>query len=883
MYGSIEENINFDKSDYEKAFSHLENTVSKLQETVHDNYLILIPYERFRPLDADLFFQGISSNIQKDNFELQGGPVIDNEEDLKLLQEPIEEIIESEGDKRFILFYRRELWGKIRREKGIRYIERYVSNENHIEDSESNYRVASRQLVSDLGQDLDREFFSDYIPDFQFYVIFSSLFDESLEKSDIDLFNNCNNRLYLEYEDFISINPELKKFYCSYLNADYKNWQLADRGDQGEDYYRLIHYRSLSDSIRHELEDKFGFSAFEHVSRADNDVLRYLQRLCIESRYLSDPYIQIGDILPTKEGQKEVRSLFEELTGESFSMTDNSANAEIIQKHYVELFSKSPEEQVLESGIKNAILEKRFEYEVNDRVLPGHTSPEKILGKINDLVTDGEILSSICHNYEDILSEYWTEESLQDLKSLVKRSLDEGKTAEVEKLKELGKTLNKQYITDLVEESRQERDVEEFENKILEFNPSKKEIIPFASTWVAEAIGDEKSPVQESLSEKYSEFTGWLVDNYKQLDLVKSNNLVQDLEKESGPDVVLVVDGFGLTDSVTLQNRSVFEHEIDKNEPALAVLPTATPCAMPALATGYSPGELGIFSQHAVKNGEQINMFDGEKNSLNDAFDEVPARNNIQFILPSGLEDSLITHTIESCAQVRKSTFSKEKLPKKYRKNIANELRSSLNTYARGYGSGTIIIYLSDFEDIIHNMPDTLVSDKFWDIQAEFLNKLIDEFKKTVDSISVLDEEVTLTVTGDHGKLSLPELKFLSDFIDTDIPSKTTMREEFSGHRKSNVNYSTTGKVYAEWIEDMNPVSNKISEWKSLNGSDVFLEEDGFWQESKTGLEHPNFVFLSRYDYGGNRPDFSAHGGTSFSEILIPKLQLSLPTGGEEK
>lgn len=870
--------------EYTKACNNLRNTIKELEAVSEDNYLLLVPYQKYLALEPIAFSKGLARSIDTPaNIEIKTSEPINSKNDLSKLQPVLKDIIDSEGSYRYIIFCNENILGEIESYQGMEFVKDYVSKPVTIKDDAQNIKRFIRDLSGTKASKNFKGSIS-HLPDLQFYTVLNTLSSESVTFEEISSLESAKGDIFLPFKSYKKSVKSIKSLYLDFLGIRREDLDIASYTDSRKALYNLLNYRKFQNTESDQIKECFQFGKFDKVADCGKPYIEFLQRLSVESVYMRHPYIQIEDSFSSRSEQQELRNVFERITGSSFSMNDMSKNGKISSEYLVEIIAGKNTKNAIDIAFCSSIVNRKLKKQVENRI-GQEDQVKQILANINKVLSVIKI-SQIIH--EDIKEDFvyklvTKEEFFEPIQIVLKRNIENRNNKAVEKFSKVIHALNQNELIKILDESRTKAALENKERELEELDTDINGLNKFLESWYSEVIRPGDSPFKATLSKKYLEMNQWLMDQYKEIDMNKTNDLIEKISGGREVNIVFVVDGFGWMDGLHLENSEKFEHNIVDMDMMFSVIPTLTPCAMPSLVTGYSPGELGILSKDIVYGNRQVSMFQNTSTLLEDTFENLEKINKVQYLITESLENTSITKVTECCAELEKISFSKANSERQYRQNILDKVEVALKNYLNGE-SDTIIVYSSDLEDIIHG-PDTLISEEFHNLQTKFVNRVISDIDDLREELSI--EEIDVIVTGDHGKITLDEKTVIERHQDLVWPGKKSIEkniiDELNINRRLDFKRSSngTGRFYAEWLSIDKEETNKLKEYTgSLQDSDSYVGDEviDFFGEPLSKLSPPSLIMMSRYNYdtGSKNPGFSAHGGTSVSEIIVPAVKVNI-------
>ncbi|QLG50651.1 alkaline phosphatase family protein [Natrinema halophilum] len=499
------------------------------------------------------------------------------------------------------------------------------------------------------------------------------------------------------------------------------------------------------------------------------------------------------------------------------------------------------------------------------------------------------------------------------------------------------------YLTALNQARKQELREREAEDLAEDIRTQEVELdtLPhFLDQW-ASFLADtrEEEPVsdllQQELIDKYDSYCAEVVDRYDEI--VSDDEWLHLSDLLTAPEdgrikLTVILDSVGYTDYLLLNQFGFLNTEPDDVDLAFSNLPSYTPSAISTILTGLPAETTGIYSWQP-RHGDDI--FNLKHSSYDpDAFDFVDERteNNFHLIQRPQLNSSGISRFADQVADIRFSSdlsIEADHLGA-VRRGFVNEVESTLNERhhvlntddvdpeARAAQRSQIVLYLEDFDKILHEMLSFEEFENYYNTLGNFLDNLLADLREATDTI--IEEPIDIEVISDHGKLTRyememvlnerPEYEFNQQMLTETVPLQHAYRVNFreaeftnrSDHQFVTVATDENGppvdRIRAMLTEeDANDVSDdalrdvtekveylqsgskfvfgwhadsdnaSLSDLRQFDGVDVYQPRgDGIFDLPDVGL-------LSRYDIKNRSGhDHGYHGGTSISEMAGLRL-----------
>ncbi len=502
--------------------------------------------------------------------------------------------------------------------------------------------------------------------------------------------------------------------------------------------------------------------------------------------------------------------------------------------------------------------------------------------------------------------------------------------------------LTQRYLTVLNQARKQERREREFEDQaetVRELDVELNTLPDFLDLWtsfLADTREDnEVSPLlRQELIDKYDEFCSEVLTQYREIVSNEEWLHLSDLltpQHEDGVTITVIIDSFGYTDYLLLNQFGYFNPEPDKTELVFSNIPSYTPSAISTILTGLPAEETGIYSWKPSYDNRIYNL----KHRSSDTdfeFIDKQTENSFHLIQRPQLNESGITRVADEIADIRlssDSTIETDHLDA-VREGFIDELEVTLDERhrilesdefdsspeARDAQKSHIVLYLEDFDQYLHDTLSFAEFENYYRTLGAFLTSLLADIQNTVDTAITGTAEIN--ITSDHGKLTRyemdmildehPEYQFtqqmLTDSITLDKAYQVKFRNADFTNRSDN-HYLTvatdTTDPPVDLVRDMlteedaanvndeeiRAIIDKVDYLQSgskfvfgnTNDEDPATEVNKFssidsYQPCGDGVfELPDIGLLSRYDIKNRSGhDHGYHGGTSLSEMAAIRL-----------
>lgn len=503
--------------------------------------------------------------------------------------------------------------------------------------------------------------------------------------------------------------------------------------------------------------------------------------------------------------------------------------------------------------------------------------------------------------------------------------------------------LSYRYLPALNQARKQElreREAEDLADDIRTLDVELDTLPQFLEQWtsfLADTREDEpvSDLLQQELIDKYDSYCAEIVDRYD--DIVTNDEWLHLSDILTAPadnriKITVILDSVGYTDYLLLNQFGFLNTEPDDVDLAFSNLPSYTPSAISTILTGLPAEATGIYSWQP-RHGDDI--FDLQHSSYDpDAFDFVEERteNDFHLIQRPQLNSSGISRFADQVADIRFTsdlTIDADHLGA-VRQGFVDEVESTLNERhhvlnnddvdpeARAAQRSHIVLYLEDFDKILHEMLSFAEFENYYNTLGNFLDGLLTDLRETADT--AIEAPVDIEVISDHGKLTRyememilnerPEYEFTEQMLTETVPLQHAYRVNFREAEFTNrsdqqfvavatddsdppvdrirallteedadgvsddtlrdvtekVEYLQSGSKFVfGWLPDGDTAS--IGDLRQFDGVDVHQPRgDGIFDLPDLGL-------LSRYDIKNRSGhDHGYHGGTSISEMAAVRL-----------
>ena len=502
--------------------------------------------------------------------------------------------------------------------------------------------------------------------------------------------------------------------------------------------------------------------------------------------------------------------------------------------------------------------------------------------------------------------------------------------------------LDYRYLTALNQARKQElreREAEDLAEDIRTLEVDLDTLPHFLDQWtsfLADTRDDEpvSDLLQQELIGKYDSYCAELVDRYDEI--VTDDNWLHLSGLLTEPDddrvkLTVILDSVGYTDYLLLNQFGFLTTEPDDVDLAFSNMPSYTPSAISTILTGLPAEATGIYSWQP-RHGDDI--FDLQHSSYDpDAFDFIKERteNDFHLIQRPQLNSSGISRFADQVADIRFSSdlnIEADHLDA-VRNGFVDEVESTLNERhhvlnnddvdpeARAAQRSHIVLYLEDFDKILHEMLSFAEFENYYNKHGNFLDALLEDLR---EATTIIENPVDIEVISDHGKLTRyememilnerPEHEFTQQMLTETVPLQHAYRINFRDAEFTNrtdlqfvavatddsdppvdrirallteedadgvsddtlrdvtekVEYLQSGSKFVYgWRTDSDATS--ISDLRQFDGVDTHQPRgDGIFDLPDIGL-------LSRYDIKNRSGhDHGYHGGTSISEMAALRL-----------
>jgi len=502
--------------------------------------------------------------------------------------------------------------------------------------------------------------------------------------------------------------------------------------------------------------------------------------------------------------------------------------------------------------------------------------------------------------------------------------------------------LTYRYLTALNQARKQElreREAEDLADDIRTLDVELDTLPQFLEQWTS-FLADtrEKEPVsdllQQELIDKYDSYCAEIVDRYDEIvtddDWLHLSDILT-APQDDRLKITVILDSVGYTDYLLLNQFGFLTADPDDVDLAFSNLPSYTPSAISTILTGLPAEATGIYSWQP-RHGDDI--FDLQHSSYDpDAFDFIEERteNDFYLIQRPHLNSSGVSRFADQIADIRFTpdlTIDADHLDA-VREGFADEVESTLNERhhvltsddidpeAREAQRSHIVLYLEDFDKILHEMLSFAEFENYYNTLGNFLDDLLADLR---EATTVIEDPVDIEVISDHGKLTRyememilnerPEYEFTQQMLTETVPLQHAYRVNFRDAEFTNrsdqqfvavatdernvpvdrirgllteedadgvsddalcdvtekVEYLQSGSKFVfGWHADSDDAS--ISDLRQFDGVDMYQPRgDGLFDLPDVGL-------LSRYDIKNRSGhDHGYHGGTSISEMAGLRL-----------
>lgn len=505
--------------------------------------------------------------------------------------------------------------------------------------------------------------------------------------------------------------------------------------------------------------------------------------------------------------------------------------------------------------------------------------------------------------------------------------------------------LTHRYLNALNQARRQElreRKAEDRAEAIRTHDISLDNLPQFLDQWTSFLIETRQEDtvsalLRQEIIETYNSYCSEIVEHYSDIvaddDRLHISNLLNPPE-EDRVKITVILDSVGYTDYLLLSKLGLLSNEPDEVEVAYSNIPSYTPSAISTILTGLPAETTGIYSWYPRRGNEIYDLKHGSYDPDAFEFVEKRTRNKFHLIQRSQLNSSGITRFASQIADIRLSpdlTLEADHLGA-VRHGFVDVVENTLDERHRVLENDDIntgpeaaeaqrshiVLYLEDFDQILHQMISFDEFENYYNSLGNFLNNLLADVRDTAETL--IEDTVDIEIISDHGKLTRyememilnerPEYEFNQQMLTETVPLQDAYRVNF--REAEFTNRSDTQYISIASIDTDPPLdrirdvlseedADGVSDEKLLN----FVEEDVFLQSGskfaygwfKAGgdtnlgdlrrfegvdvhqprgesiFDLPDVGLISRYDIKNRSGhDHGYHGGTSISEMAALRL-----------
>ena len=739
------------------------------------------------------------------------------------------------------------------------------------------------------------------------------------------------DNFYIPSNNLRSVPTPIREFFLESIGIP--NTNLFDRLDTTaqQNIYITRLLAAYGDRFA-ENEPKYEVAA--EIQQLDPDIQHLFRRLVVkwlaQRRLFTATLPELADIELDRPTIDTIQNAYQRITddGSTLNIQHPAAAAEILTQHFGILF-----DNINETDFADLVNTARDQLSNDSQQIEDYSSDQAVqtVNKIDTLLNHLAEIALIKHP-RFVNSAFPEERWSSTLQQFVRVAFDNGRDD----------LLTWRYLTVLNQARKEERREREFEDQaeaVRELDVDLTNLADFLDQWTSFLVdtrgeNEVSTLLRQELIDKYDEFCSEVVNQYR--DIVTDDDWLHlsDLlipQNDDGVTITVIIDSFGYTDYLLLNQFGFFDPEPDETELVFSNIPSYTPSAISTIFTGLPAEETGIYSWEPRHNKRIYNL--KFRNPDTDfGFINRQTENSFHLIQRPQLNESGITRIADEIADIRLSsdtTIETDHLDA-VREGFVDELEATLDERrrilednefdaspeARDAQKSHIVIYLEDFDQYLHEKLAFAEFENYYRTLGNFLTDLLADIQETADT--AIDDTAEVNITSDHGKITRYEMEAILDehpefeFTQQMLTDSVTLDQAYMvNFRNAEFTNRSDNHYLTIATDDTDPpvdqVRNMLTEedaadvsdeelraiiykvdylqsgskfaFGSINNGDHATELNQFdsidnYQPRGNGIfDLPSVGLVSRYGIKNRSGhDHGYHGGTSLSEMTALRL-----------
>jgi len=458
-----------------------------------------------------------------------------------------------------------------------------------------------------------------------------------------------------------------------------------------------------------------------------------------------------------------------------------------------------------------------------------------------------------------------------------------------------------------------------------------------------------ESDLLTTMVRKYDAFTDLVVSSYPEIvSSDQHNHIANLLEPKADNDVriFLIIDSFGLIDLKLIRQLDALTKDPTDVDVLYSNFPSYTPSAMTTLLSGFAASETGIYGWTPRHEEDVYHLHQDYGSGAFDFIDQT-STHSFELIQSSHLSERGITRVAQQMADIRQKTTrdltgsrtSLRDVREALTDRLENTLRQRIEVYtdpsrpaeAREAMKSDFVLYISDFDSLLHTSLDFSEFSNYYNTLGGFLDQTYEDIESAIENAyadagsEFESESISLVVASDHGKITTYEREQVIGSVRSDYRFNKSMVtdalevdeifelncERLEGKTRSNttrvpLGFAGSGRsvpfdkarryiVDDETLADetiaeavrvkpyLNSGSKYIYGWADSIDDDTMTrlgQQPGIDVDLPSGeaiFDSPTIGTLSRYAVKGPQAtDHGHHGGTSLGELCGVRLEFDL-------
>lgn len=668
--------------------------------------------------------------------------------------------------------------------------------------------------------------------------------------------------LYVEFSK-LSNDEKLTQYFLRYLEVKPQSayWEISPKGQKRVYNYQCYQTYGFDNNKANEW-----LETIRSLSQQERKWFRGLGVLYLGTRPADRSDISLDPIIPPidrdREMVEDLRDTFDNFPDRpvKFKMGDLEKVSEYLSNHLGYLFLEPnenllilPERNLLEKHLSIPI--KKFEnyaerYGSNTQ---GFDELIDILCVFFERMLEIGLFTSFTTVDKALQSEY----NGLDLDALLKDVLEKANESQRSRLREYDdlSAIRRAFYT--LESSDEIRSTVE---EVEALSRSPENIPKFISMWCDHIREQNRSEyVSEAYVNAYDEFSDTIVESYQEIVEGKQDvdHISELVKNQKSSEIIFIIDSFGLTDLEFIGNS--INSNPDRCTSVISNIPSYTPSAMSTIYTGLAPSSTGIYGWNPKRGDERYDLMKGRSDIT--SFITQTRQMEFDLVLSQKYTNSQITNFCSEISDITTHGITFSGLDAAV-DSFAEEISKLANDSSRPK-ERPIVCYLQRFDSMLHEERDELRFDSYYVDLASFIDELVFRFRDAVRNSRI--EHTDVLFTGDHGALTRRERELILEYLPSSFSDRFLENNIGEGLDEIFSDIESGSKFRFGWTDfDTAELNFKLDD---IDGLDIHIPQG-------TGtFDLPDIGIVSRYDFTQTRrKSHGHHGGTSLSEMVVPKL-----------